>query len=181
MAKHPRSLRGSRASRLAARPAVEQFEFNEPWEGSLSPQNVLSAYSLSGLPAPATQQTLALVDAFDDPTAEHDLQTFDKQYGLPACTTANGCFTKVKLRLTARPTPAGRRRSPPTSRSRTAVCQSCKILLVEANSNDNADLEEAEEKAVQLGASEISNSWGGPEQGVTGRKTRPTPSTIPAP
>jgi hypothetical protein len=172
VAKHPHSLRGSRASRLAARPAVEQIEFKEPWAGSLSPQNVLSAYGLSGLPAPATQQTLALVDAFDDPTAEHDLEVFDEQYGLPPCTAAGGCFTKVALRggahNTLPPTDAGWAQEIATDvEVAHGVCQSCKILLVEAHSNSNADLAAAEERAVQLGASEISNSWGGPEQGVS--------------
>ena len=50
------------------------------------------------------------------------------------------------------------------------VCENCKILLVEAHSNSNADLAAAEEKAVQLGASEISDSWGGPEQGVSAQE-----------
>jgi hypothetical protein len=172
VAKHPRALRGSRASRLAARPSVEQIEFKEPWAGSLSPQNVLSAYSLSGTPGPATRQTLALVDAFNDPTAEQDLEVFDEQYDLPACTTANGCFAKVELR-------GGSHNTLPSTNSGWAqeiatdvevahgVCESCRILLVEAHSNSNADLEVAEERAVQLGASEISDSWGGPEQGVS--------------
>lgn len=43
------------------------------------------------------------------------------------------------------------------------VCQGCKILLVEANSNENSDLYAAEQTAVALGATEISNSWGGEE------------------
>jgi hypothetical protein len=170
VAKHPRSLHGSRAStRRAVGPAtplVERFEFDEPWEGSLSPQNVRSAYSLSGLPAPATQQTLALVDAFDDPTVEHDLKVFDEQFGLPPCTTANGCFTKVAMRSPV--TNAGWAQEIATDvEVAHGVCQSCKILLIEAHSNSNPDLEEAEEKAVQLGANEISDSWGGPEQGVS--------------
>jgi hypothetical protein len=172
VAKHPRSLRGSRASRLAGSPAVERIEYDEPWAGSLSPQNVLRAYNLSGLPAPATQQTLALVDAFNDPTAEHDLEVFDEQYGLPACTTTNGCFTKVELRggahNTLPATNAGWAQEIATDvEVAHGVCESCKILLVEAHSNSNADLAAAEEKAVQLGASEISDSWGGPEQGVS--------------
>jgi hypothetical protein len=176
VAKHPHSLRGSRASRIATGgPALERIEFNEPWAGSLSPQNVLSAYSLSGLPAPATQQTLALVDAFDDPTAEHDLAVFDEQYVLPACTTANGCFTKVELRggahNTLPSTNAGWAQETATDvEVAHGVCESCKILLVEAYSNSNADLEVAEEKAVQLGATEISDSWGGPEQGVSAQE-----------
>ena len=172
VAKRPHSLRGSRASVRAGSAtgaALKKYEFSEPWEGSLSPQNVLSAYGLSGTPAPATQQTLALVDAFDDPTAEQDLQTFDKQYGLPTCTTANGCFSKVKLHS---PTtePGWAQEIATDIEVAHGVCQSCKILLVEAHSNENADLEEAEEKAVQLGATEISNSWGGPERGVSAQE-----------
>jgi hypothetical protein len=40
-------------------------------------------------------QMIAVVDAFDDPTAEADLAVYRQTYGLPACTTANGCFSKV--------------------------------------------------------------------------------------
>ncbi len=61
-----------------------------------------------------------------------------------------------------------------------ATCQSCKIMLVEADLASFLDLDEAEKAAATLGATEISNSWGGPEQGVTAAKTTPAPSTIPA-
>jgi hypothetical protein len=44
-----------------------------------------------------------------------------------------------------------------------AVCQNCHIALVEANSGENASLEAAENAAVHLGATEVSNSWGGEE------------------
>ena len=47
------------------------------------------------VPTAGAGQTIAIVDAYDDPTAESDLAVFSSQYGLPACTTANGCFTKV--------------------------------------------------------------------------------------
>jgi len=179
VARHPFSLRGSRRSAPAtpgpARPALEREEVVEPPRGSLSPQNLLGAYNLSGQPAPATQQTLALVDAFNDPTVEHDLEVFDRQYGLPTCTTADGCFTKVELRggnhNTLPPTNAGWAQEIATDvEVAHGVCQSCKILLVEAHSNNNADLETAEERAFQLGASEISNSWGGPEQRVSAQE-----------
>src|ERR1700722_8977905 len=40
-------------------------------------------------------QVIALVDAYDDPTVEADLATFSTQFGLPACTTANGCLKVV--------------------------------------------------------------------------------------
>jgi DNA segregation ATPase FtsK/SpoIIIE-like protein len=169
VAKHPQSLRGSRASVRAAGvagAALKKYEFSEPWEGSLSPRNLLSAYSLSSVPAPAAQQTLALVDAYNDPTAEHDLKVFDEQFDLPACTTANGCFTKVALHSPA--TNAGWAQETATDiEVAHGVCPSCKLLLLEASSNENGALEEAEREAERLGANEISNSWGGPEHGVT--------------
>jgi hypothetical protein len=177
VAKQPLSLTGAQESTRAARtagPAVKPIEFGQPWKGSLSPQNVLTAYGLSAVPAPAAQQTLALVDAFADPTAEGDLRVFDEQYDLPSCTTANGCFTKVELGSPA--TEAGWAQETATDiEVAHGLCPSCKILLVEANSNDNTDLEAAEEKAEQLGATEISNSWGGPDEGVTAEEDRHSP------
>jgi hypothetical protein len=177
VAKQPLSLTGAQESTRAARtaiPAVKQIEFEQPWKGSLPPQGVLTAYGLSAVPAPAAQQTLALVDAFADPTAEGDLRVFDEQYDLPSCTTANGCFTKVELGSPA--TEAGWAQETATDiEVAHGLCESCKILLVEANSNDNTDLEAAEEKAEQLGATEISNSWGGPDEGVTAEEDRHSP------
>ena len=58
---------------------------------------------------------------------------------------------------------AGRRRSPPTWRSHTGSARAVTILLVEAESNSNANLYAAEQTAASLGATEISNSWGGGE------------------
>ncbi len=49
--------------------------------------------------APASKpQTIALVDAYNDPEAETDLGVYDKEFGVPACTEANGCFEKVNQR-----------------------------------------------------------------------------------
>jgi hypothetical protein len=152
------------ASGQAGDPAVE--EFDEPLKGSLSPQKLLGAYGLGGVPAPAAQQTLAVVDAYDDPTAEHDLGVFDERYGLPACTAANGCFTKVKVGSPK--VNAGWAQEIATDvEVAHGTCPSCKILLVEARSNANGALEEGEREAERRGAQEISNSWGGPEQGVS--------------
>lgn len=150
----------------AAGPAKEKVEIPEPWEGSLSPQELRSAYDLSSVPAPEAQQTLAIVDAYDDPTAEHDLQVFDNQYGLPACTSVNGCFTKVKQH--SPPSEPGWAQEIATDLEVAhGTCPSCRLLLVEASSNNDAALEEGEREAERRGAQEISNSWGGPEEGVT--------------
>ncbi len=60
------------------------------------PADLHSAY---GLPDNGgAGQTVAIVDAFDDPTAEADLAVYRAQFGLPECTTANGCFRKVDQR-----------------------------------------------------------------------------------
>lgn len=72
-------------------PALEGGGVN----GGFSPANLRSAYNLPSTTA-GSGQTVAIVDAFDDPNAESDLATYRSAYaGIPACTTANGCFKKV--------------------------------------------------------------------------------------
>ncbi|NUR29893.1 MAG: peptidase S8, partial [Catenulispora sp.] len=59
----------------------------------LGPADLLSAYNL---PANGgAGQTIAIVDAYNDPSAEADMNTYRAQYGLPACTSASGCFKQV--------------------------------------------------------------------------------------
>ena len=162
----------SPATAATASAAIPAVEYKEPWGGSLTPQNVLSAYSLSAVPPAATQQTLALVDAENDPTVEHDLSVFDEKFALPACTTKNGCFTKVEMQggspLSGPATEPGWAQEIATDvEVAHGVCQSCRILLVEAHSDSYADLEAAEHEAESRGATEISNSWGGSEVGKT--------------
>jgi hypothetical protein len=55
-----------------------------------TPQSIRAVYNL---PSTGGSGMIAIVDAFDYPTAEADLGTFSAQFGLPACTTANGCFS----------------------------------------------------------------------------------------
>src|SRR5436853_6303097 len=59
-----------------------------------NPPDLQSAYALPSSSA-GSGQTVAIVDAFDDPKAEADLGVYRSQFGLAACTTANGCFKKV--------------------------------------------------------------------------------------
>jgi hypothetical protein len=143
-----------------------------PTEGAfgLRPRDLHSAYQLPS--APPSTQTIAIVDAYNDPTAEADLDVYDETFGLPACTEANGCFRKVNQEGGKTPLPSSigeeaagwaEEISLDIEASR-AVCQSnCQIVLVEADSSSGGDLEAAEETAAGLGATEISNSWGGPE------------------
>ncbi|HUY41021.1 MAG TPA: S53 family peptidase [Candidatus Dormibacteraeota bacterium] len=123
-----------------------------------------SAYNLDT--AAGTGQTIAVVDAYDDPNAEADLGVYRSTFGLAACTTANGCFKKVAQDgSTNYPTAdtgwAGEESLDLDMAS--AVCPNCHIILVEANSSGNGDLYTAEDEAATLGATEISNSWSGAE------------------
>ena len=130
------------------------------------PADLQSAYALPSATAGAGR-TVAIVDAFDDPSAEADLGVYRTQFGLPPCTTANGCFRKVNQNGLPAPLPvpngnwAGEIALDIEMVS--AICPNCDILLLEATTNSDTDLYTAVDTAVALGAKFESNSWGGPE------------------
>jgi hypothetical protein len=129
-------------------------------EGGYSPSDLASAY---GIPSGGSGQTVAIVDAYDDPSAESDLATYRSQYGLPACTTGNGCFRKInQTGGTAYPAgePGWGVEISLDVDMVSAACPACHILLVEATDNHFANLDAAENQAVAQGATEVSNSWG---------------------
>jgi subtilase family serine protease len=131
----------------------------------LGPATIRTVYGFPTGSTAGAGQTIAIVDAYDDPTAENDLNVFSSQYGLPACTTANGCFTKVNQTGGT---------SYPNSNSgwaleisldvqwAHAIAPGAKILLVEASSNSFSNLMAAEDYA-KAHAQYVSNSWGGSE------------------
>ncbi|MCX4745436.1 putative Ig domain-containing protein [Kitasatospora sp. NBC_01287] len=128
------------------------------------PSDLSSAYALPS--GAGGGQTVAIVDAQDDPNAESDLATYRSTYGLPACTTANGCFKKIaEDGSTNYPTGdtgwAGEISLDVDMVS--AVCPNCHILLVEATSANMDDLGTAVNQAVSQGAKFVSNSYGGSE------------------
>jgi hypothetical protein len=179
---HPLGL--VRAAPVAARsPAAGDF--------GLRPQDLHSAYQLPDSAAGA--HTVALVDAYNDPTAEADLKAYDEAFALPECTAADGCFKQVNqsgeagsppFPKTAKELEAARKGSRAAREEAAeatgwgleisldievahATCQSCEVLLVESNGPSYEDLEKAEQSAANLGAGEISNSWAGSEEGET--------------
>ena len=131
------------------------------------PADIQSAYNLaSAAAANGSGETVALVDAQDDPNAESDLATYRSEFGLPACTTANGCFSKVDENGGSNyPSPdsgwAGEISLDLDMVS--ATCPNCHILLVEADSAGMDDLGTAVNTAVSSGADFVSNSYGGSE------------------
>lgn len=139
--------------------------------GGLTPSDLATAYGFSST-ATGTGQTVAIVDAYNDPTIEADLQTFDTQYTLALCTSANGCFKKVGQTgsttvLPPNDTTGWSNEIALDVETVHSVCQKCKILLVEATDNSGTNLAAAVNEAHTLAATEISNSYGGPETGWT--------------
>lgn len=157
---------GSMACHALARTDVQQHISLAPGlvPSGYGPADLQSAYALPA--AAGAGATVAIIDAYDDPKAESDLAAYRSQYGLPPCTTANGCFSKVDQNGgTNYPTAdsgwAGEISLDVDMVS--AVCPQCHILLVEANQPSMEDLGAAVNRAVTMGAKFVSNSYGGGE------------------
>lgn len=137
------------------------------WPTALYPADILAAYGWrSSDHGRGTGKTIALVDAYDDPSIASDLTTFSTAFTLPPCTTTNGCFTKVDQ--TGRTT-----RYPRVTAGwdteisldvewAHAMAPKAKILLVEANSASFRNLFAAVSYAAGH-AQYVSMSWGGTE------------------
>ncbi len=133
-------------------------------EGGYSPEDLRKAYDL-----PSTTggggQTVAIVDAHDDPSAEEDMNVYRSHYGISKCTSVSGCFRKINQ--TGGSVPPSK--SPEWAEEISldldmvsAICPNCHILLVEANTQSSENLALAVNRAVEEGATEITNSYGSP-------------------
>jgi subtilase family serine protease len=153
---HPDYLVGKRAPAVSS--GVTPFATSPT---GLSPAKIKAAYSFSTSATAGSGRTIAIVDAYNDPTAAADLAKFSTQYGLPAAS-----FTKVSQTGSTTSLPA-------TNASWAleisldiewahAIAPGAKILLVEASSNSDANLFAAENYA-KAHATYVSNSWGGAE------------------
>ncbi|MFJ4989026.1 carboxypeptidase regulatory-like domain-containing protein [Streptomyces sp. NPDC088732] len=125
-------------------------------------------------------QTVAVVAAYDDPTAEQDLAVYRQQYGLPDCTTGNGCFRKVDQRGGTeypQPDPEWAGEISLDLDMVSAVAPNAHILLVEADSADRDNLGAAVDLAVALGAKVVSNSYGSYYDSLPGGGEDPAETT----
>ena len=133
------------------------------------PADLQAAYNIpADAGSPAT--VIAIVDAYGYINAEADLAIYRATFGLPPCTTANGCFTKYNQ--------SGQQGNYPYQNTgwaqetaldldmASAACPKCKIILVQARSATYANLAAAVNTAAALGAHVISNSYGGGESGT---------------
>jgi subtilase family serine protease len=130
------------------------------------PADLRNAYGVTGTGSSST--TIAIVDAYGYGTAEADLGVYRAQFGLPPCTSFNGCFRKVDQNGGTNYPNDNTGWAQETALDldmASAMCPSCKIILVEASSASFANLAAAEDTAANLGAHVISNSYGGGENG----------------
>jgi len=135
----------------------------------IGPAEIQSAYKLDV--SKGSGAVIAIVDAYGYKNAEADLAKYRSQYGLKPCGTSDGCLTIVNQNGQKSPLPA----DPPSSDDWTveaaldldaasAACPNCKLLYIQAD-GPNDGLFIAQNTAAKLGATVISNSWGGPEDG----------------
>lgn len=163
-------------------PAAGHNPHKSPPAVSYYAPQLQDAYVLSSAAAAdGAGTTVAVVDAYDDPSAYSDLVAYrndpnNNLGGIASCSISNGrpqlstntaCFAKVNQ--------AGTASSYPVANSSwaeeisldldtvSAICPKCNILLVEADSNYLVDLGAAENTAASFGPAAIGNSYGGSE------------------
>jgi len=173
------------AHRVCDRPAAGQAAC-EAWlsdrataaatPSGFGPADLRSAYNLTTSTTAGAGQTIAIVDAYDDPTAFADVNVYRAQYGIAAlasCTpstikgSTTACFAKSNQSGgTSYPRANGgwAQEISLDLDMASAICPNCHILLVEASSASFANLGTAVNRAATMGANAISNSYGGSDQ-----------------
>jgi subtilase family serine protease len=136
---------------------------SSPLSTALSPAQLRSAYNLNGTSGGG--RTVAIVDAYGYTNLERDLSTYRSYYGLPACTTANGCL-KIMDQNGGSNLPrvdvGWSQEQALDVDAVSAACPDCKILVVQASTSSFANLGTAVNTAAkQPGVVAISNSYGG--------------------
>ena len=172
----PDELKGHRHARACVRPQAKLVSCNtivdldvsgplaspDTAPSGYAPADLQAAYSLPAATG-GVGHTIAVVDAYDAPTAASDLGVYRSKFGLPPC--GSGCFTKVnqlgQSAGTMPPFDAGWATEISLDLDvLSAACPNCHILLVEANTASLADIGAAVNTAVRMGATAVSNSYG---------------------
>ncbi len=139
------------------------------------PSQIRSAYGFNLLSQTGAGQVIGVVDAFDDPTAATDLETFIGNFGLAnmnglpgqaLCTVAAGphpCFQKVFAQNNARTNDSWALEISLDVQWAHAIAPGADILLVESRDNRLGNLLGAVITAANDGAHAVSMSWGASE------------------
>ena len=147
-----------------------------------TPAQIRAAYGISNLSWDGTGQTIAIVDAFDDPNIYQALDAFDLQFGLtdsgPSLAAQYGPATSFLTVINQRGDTASLPGTDPSGPGTDnweveaaldvewvhAIAPGARIVLVEADSQSLADLMTAVGTAAgQPGVSVVTMSWGFPE------------------
>lgn len=167
---------GSVPARLHARCAANVvtdksgriIESTQPPVSGFGPPDLQDAYKIKTKGKSST--IVAIVDAFGYNNAERDLGIYRSQFGLPACTTDNGCFKKLNQDGKQKDYPAQNlgwaQESALDIDMASAMCPNCQVWLVEGDSNSYQNLSTAVNTAARMGAHVISNSHLGGEGGT---------------
>jgi subtilase family serine protease len=132
----------------------------KPLGTAFTPADIQKAYKLQGLKS--NGRTVAIVDGYGYSGLESDLAKFRSTYGLPACTTANGCLTIIDEH--------GGTNYPPDNSGWdleqaldvdmvSSACPDCKIVMVQAQLTTQDFLTAENTAAGWPGVVAVSNSW----------------------
>ncbi|HEY5220690.1 MAG TPA: S53 family peptidase [Candidatus Paceibacterota bacterium] len=150
-----------RFSDFQGKPPVHVYKSAQSKPSGVTPAEIKKIYNL---PATGGKGTIALIDAYDDANMESDLAAFDKQFNLPACTTANGCFEKHKMATSTILNSGWAMETSLDVEWAHAIAPNAKILLVEAKTPSGANLLSAIDYATsRKDVVAVSMSWGGAE------------------
>ncbi len=156
---------GARANSVTAT-AVTNGCATNPTAGNTYPGytacDVENAYNLASYSASnGAGTTVAIVDAYNDPNAFNDVNTYRAEFGIPQLT--NGASFKQVNQTGGTKLPRNNggwaQEISLDLDMVSAVCPNCNILLVEASSASNSNLFAAEQYAT-ANANYVSNSWG---------------------
>jgi subtilase family serine protease len=136
----------------------------QPGVVGLTPNQVRHAYGFDLISNQGAGQTIAVIEAFGDPSIEKDLEKFDERFGLPPCTTSNGCLQVL----------SSNGKNQGTSQIWSletaldvewahAIAPQASIMVVESPSDILNGMLQAVDFAVSHGATVVSMSWGGSE------------------
>ena len=155
---------------MVARPTFELGPLvadTAPPSGAYTPAQMQQAYgfnsiSFNGVAGTGNKETIAIVDAYNDPNIQADLNTFDTQFGLPATTVTRVNQTGGTSYPSSDPTGGWELEESLDVEWAHAMAPGASIMLVEASSASDSDLLAAVKYAAAH-ANVVSMSWGGSE------------------